>query len=337
MDKQSKKTILTGERPTGSLHLGHYLGSLENRVKLQDKYDCFFIIADYQALTDHLRETEKISQSIRNLVLDYLSVGIDPQKSTIFIQSQIPEIAELTMFFSMMATLARVKRNPTVKEEIKASGISKVSYGFVGYPVSQVADILCVRAHLVPVGEDQLPHIELTREIARKFNRLFEEIFPIPQALVGRAGRLPGLDGQKMSKSRGNAIYLSDSPKVVKEKIEDAVTDPQRIHASDKGHPEVCNIFQYHKAFSPEYKEIERECKRGKIGCVACKKEITKTINEFLEPIRERRKFYEAKDKKEDLIREILNAGNKRTRRKAKKTLKLVKEAMDFDYSMLKS
>lgn len=335
MKKLVKKRVLTGDRPTGLLHLGHYVGSLENRVKLQDKYDCFFIIADYQVLTDHLRETKKISQSIRDIVLDYLAVGIDPEKSIIFIQSQIPEIAELTMFFSMMVSLARVKRNPTVKEEIKASGISNVSYGFIGYPISQAADILIVRAHLVPVGEDQLPHLEQTREIARAFNRLFGKVFPVPEGLVGRVARLPGLDGQKMSKSRGNAIYLSDSPEIVKRKVDNAITDPARIHPTDKGHPEICNIFQYHKAFNLEYKEIKKACKEGKIGCTTCKKKMAEIINEFLNPIRERRKFYEIKNEKEDFIREILNSGNRRTRKEAKKTLELVKEAMHFDYKNL--
>jgi len=256
-----KKRILTGDRPTGPLHLGHYIGSLKNRVKLQNKYDCFFIIADYQVLTDHLSETEKIQKNIKEIVLDYLSVGIDPSRSTIFIQSKIPAIAELTMFFSMMVSFQEVKRNPTVKTEFKLAKergrVSEISYGFVGYPVSQAADILFVRAHLVPVGKDQLPHIELTQEIARRFNRLFTRVFPIPKPLVGEVPVLPGLDGKKMSKSLGNAIYLSDSPEVVKKKVMKAVTDPARIHPTDKGHPEVCNVFQYHKAFN------KKEAKNG--------------------------------------------------------------------------
>jgi tryptophanyl-tRNA synthetase len=218
-----KKRILTGDRPTGPLHLGHYVGSLANRVKLQDEYECFFIIADYQVLTDHLKETSQIEKNIKEIVLDYLSVGIDPKKSTIFIQSKIPAIAELTMYFSMMVSLAEVERNPTVKTEIKTAReegkISEISYGFVGYPISQAADILFLRAHLVPVGKDQLPHIDLTREIARKFNKLFGKVFPIPKALVGEIPSLPGLDGRKMSKSLGNAIYLSDPSQEVKNKV----------------------------------------------------------------------------------------------------------------------
>ena len=328
-----KKRILTGDRPTGPLHLGHYVGSLENRIKLQDQYDCFFIIADYQVLTDHLHETKKISQFIQDIVIDYLSIGINPEKSAIFIQSQIPEIAELTMYFSMMVSLARVQRNPTVKEEIKASRLSEISYGFVGYPISQAADILCVRASLVPVGEDQISHVEQTREIARTFNRLFGKVFPVPEALIGKVARLPGLNGQKMGKSLDNAIYLSDSSEVIRKKIDNAITDPARIHPTDIGHPNICNIFQYHKSFNPlGYKEIERLCKKGKIGCVACKKKLARVINDFLEPIREKRNLYK-KDKR--FIREILDSGNKKTKEEAEKTLELVKKAMHLDYRNL--
>ena len=329
-----KKRILTGDRPTGPLHLGHYAGSLENRVKFQDEYECFFIIADYQFLTDHLKETKKIEKNIKEIVLDYLSVGIDPERSTIFVQSLIPQIAELTMYFSMMTSLAEVQRNPTVKTEFKTAKekgkISEITYGFVGYPVSQAADILSVRAHLIPVGEDQLAHIELTREIARRFNRLFKEVFPIPEGLAGRAARLPGLDNQKMGKSLGNAIYLSDSSEVVCQKVSTAITDPARIHPTDLGHPAICPVFQYHQTFNKEEsREIEKACRMGKIGCVECKRKIALKINHFLEPIREKRKFYE---KKKSFIKEILEAGNEKTRKEAEKTLKLVKEAMRFDY-----
>jgi len=332
-----KKRILTGDRPTGPLHLGHYIGSLKNRVKLQDKYDCFFIIADYQVLTDHLSETEKIQKNIKEIVLDYLSVGIDPSRSTIFIQSKVPAIAELTMYFSMMVSLPEVKRNPTVKTELKLAKergrISEISYGFLGYPVSQAADILFVRAHLVPVGKDQLPHIELTQHIARKFNRLFAKVFPIPQPLVGEVPVLPGLDGKKMSKSLGNAIYLSDSPEVVEKKVMKAVTDPARIHSTDKGHPEVCNVFQYHKAFNKKkVKEIEIRCKQGRIGCVECKRRLIEKLNEFLDPIRRRRRYYE---KKENLISQILISGNKRAQEEGEKTIKLVRKAMHLDYKKI--
>jgi len=336
-ETKMKKKILTGERPTGPLHLGHYVGSLANRVRFQNEYDCFFIIADYQVLTDHLADTKQIEKNIKEIILDYLSVGIDPKKCTIFIQSQIPAIAELTMYFSMMTSLAEVERNPTVKTEIKTAReegrISEITYGFVGYPVSQAADILFVRAHLVPVGKDQLPHIELTQEIARKFNRLFGDVFPIPEALVGEVPLLPGLDGRKMSKSLGNAIYLSDSPEVVVNKVKSAITDPARIHPTDKGHPEICNVFQYHKAFNKEeVEEIETKCKNAGIGCVACKKRLIEVLNAFLDPIREKRKFYEGRD---DLIREILSTGNERAKKEGEETLRLVKEAMRFDYKKL--
>jgi tryptophanyl-tRNA synthetase len=332
-----KQIILTGDRPTGPLHLGHYVGSLENRVKLQDEYDCLFIIADYQVLTDHLADTAQIEKNIREVILDYLSVGIDPKKCTIFIQSQVPEIAELTMYFSMIVSLTRVQKNPTVKAEIeaakKAGRISEITLGFVSYPVSQAADILFVRAHLVPVGEDQVPHIEQTREIARKFNHLFGEVFPIPEALIGEVPILPGLDGQKMGKSYGNAIYLSDPADVVTKKIMSAITDPARIHSTDKGHPKICNVFHYHKAFNKEEaEEIEQKCKNARIGCVACKKRLIEKLNAFLEPIREKRAFYEGRD---DLIREILNSGNKKAKEEAEKTMKLVKEAMHCDYKRL--
>lgn len=328
-----KKRILTGDRPTGPLHLGHYVGSLENRVKLQSQYECFFIISDYEFLTDHLFRTKELKKNIKDLVLDYLSLGIDPQKSTIFIESKIPQVSELTLLFSMFVSLSRVKRNPTIKEEIKTRGISKASYGFIGWPIAQAADILCVRAELVPVGEDQLSHIEQTREIARDFNRIFGYVFPMPKALTGKVARLPGLDGRKMSKSFDNAIYLFDSSKEVKEKINKAITDPKRIHPFDKGHPEICNIFHYYKAFnSREVDEIEEKCKKGKIGCVACKEKIAKTINEFLEPIRERRNFYE---KRKNIVKEVLNSGNKKTKKEAAQTLELVKEKMNLDYKSI--
>jgi len=328
-----KERILTGDRPTGPMHLGHYVGSLENRVKLQEEYDCFFIVADYQFLTDHLRETEYTEEFIKLVLLDWLSVGMDPEKSTFFIQSRIPEITELTMFFSMLVSLARLQRNPTVKEEFRASGLGAISYGFIGYPVSQAADILVVRANLVPVGDDNLPHIEQTREIARTFNGIFGEVFPVPEALIGRVDRLPGLDGQKMGNSAGNAIYLIDSPEKVREKVNTAITDPARIRASDKGHPDICNIYHYHCAFNEEEKsEIEKQCRQGKIGCVACKEYLAGKINRFLEPIREKRAYFEARPQ---MVREAVLRGNERARREGEKTLELVREAVHFDYRNL--
>jgi len=325
-----RKTILTGDRPTGPLHLGHYVGSLKNRVDFQDKYDSYFIIADYQVLTDQLSKAENIKKNIKEIVLDYLSVGIDPDKSTIFVQSQIPEIAELTFLFSMLITMARVERNPTVKEEIRASGTKKASLGFISYPVSQAADILVVRADAVPVGKDQLPHLEITREIAATFNRLFGKVFPMPEAILSQTPTLPGLDGQKMSKSRNNAIFLSDSPGVVEEKVMKAITDTKKIRIDDPGRPEICNIYQYYLAFFPEKaKEIKSLCEAGKIGCVACKKQLAEMLNEFLDPIRKKRSQYAKKPK---LIDEILEQGRKKTRKRAAETLSLVKQAMRIDY-----
>jgi tryptophanyl-tRNA synthetase len=328
-----KKRILTGDRPTGPLHLGHYVGSLENRVRLQDEYDCFFIIADYEVLTDHLKETEHTEQFIKQVLLDWLSVGLDPKRSTFFIQSKIPEIAELTMYFSMMVTLARLQRNPTVKEEFKVSRLRAMSYGFLGYPISQAADILIVRPDLVPVGDDNLPHVEQTREIARTFNGIFGEVFPIPEALVGEVSRLPGLDGQKMSKSRGNAIYLSDTQEEVRRKVSMAITDPARIKATDKGHPDICNVHKYHLAFNrTEASDIERRCQQGRIGCVACKENAAEKVNSFLEPIREKRAYFEARP---SIVKEAILEGNKRTLNKGRETIGLVREAMHFDYKDL--
>ena len=331
--KKVKKRILTGDRPTGPLHIGHYVGSLENRVKLQEEYDCFFIIADFQYLTDGLMETERVEEYIKEVALDWLSVGMDPNKSTFFIQSKIPEIAELTMYFSMMVTLPRLQRNPTVKEEFKTSGLHAMSYGFLGYPVSQAADILIVRSNLVPVGDDNLPHVEQTREIARTFNGIFGEIFPVPEALVGEVARLPGLDGQKMSKSMDNAIYLKDTPGEVKQKVSMAITDPARIKATDKGHPDICNIYRYHLAFNnAEAEDIEKHCRQGKIGCVACKKSAAENINAFLDPIREKRAFFEARPL---IIKEALRAGIERTLKESRETISLVHEAMHFNYKDL--
>ncbi|HEY93924.1 MAG TPA: tryptophan--tRNA ligase [Dehalococcoidia bacterium] len=328
-----KKKILTGDRPTGPLHIGHYVGSLENRIKLQDEYDCYFIIADFQVLTDHLRETERTEHLIKHVLLDWLSVGINPEKSTFFIQSRISEIAELTMLFSMMVSLSRLQRNPTVKEEFRRSGLKSISYGFIGYPVSQAADILIIRPDLVPVGEDQLPHVEQTREIARTFNELFSNVFPIPEPLLGTVSRLPGLDGNKMGKSTNNAIFLSDTAEVVRNKIKGAITDPARIRVNDKGHPEICNVFRYHVAFNnPESAEIETKCKKGRLGCIGCKKIVSDRINEFLEPIRIKRAYYEAKPA---TIKEAIQDGTKKVRLISNETINLVRDAMHFDYKGL--
>ncbi|MFW5998599.1 MAG: tryptophan--tRNA ligase [Bacillota bacterium] len=330
-DKNNTGRILTGDRPTGKLHLGHFVGSLENRINLQHKYETFLIIADVQALTTNFENPDKLSRDIRQIAEDYLAAGIDPEETTIFVQSLIPEIAELTVFFSMLVSINQLRRNPTIKSEAGQYGYEDMTYGFLGYPVSQAADITFCKANLVPVGEDQLPHIEQTRKIARKFNQLYAPVFPEPEPLISNVPRLVGLDGEnKMSKSLDNAIYLSDSRDEVKSKINEAVTDPERIRIDDPGHPEVCTVFEYHSIFNEEEADdIEESCRAGEIGCVACKNRLSEKINEMLDPIRERRAKYE---KSPDLIKDILMEGTKKARNIAGETMKEVREAMKLDY-----
>ena len=331
MSDNKKKRILTGDRPTGKLHLGHYVGSLKNRVKLQHEYETFLIIADIQALTTNFENPEKISKDIRQVAKDYLSVGIDPENTTILVQSMIPEIAELTVFFSMIVTVNQLKHNPTIKSESALYGYSDMTYGFLGYPVSQAADITFCKADLVPVGSDQLPHVEQTRKIVRKFNQLYAPVFPEPEALIGDFPRLIGTDGEnKMSKSLNNTIFLSDSVDAVEQSIRKAKTDPERIRKDDPGHPEVCTVFEYHKAFNKEeVAGVEESCRAGTIGCVACKKNLANKINDLLEPMRERRIKY---DNDPDLVDEILMEGTKRARKIGRETLAEVREAMGLDY-----
>ena len=332
-----KKRILTGDRPTGRLHIGHYFGSLQNRVKLQDdeNYDQFILIADVQALTDNFNNPEKVRKNVRKVAMDYLSVGIDPEKTTIYIQSMIPEVAELTVFYSNLVTIARLQRNPTVKTEIaqkKDLFGESVTYGFLGYPVSQAADITCFNGELVPVGEDQLPLIEQCREIVRKFNSIYGDVLKEPQALLSSAKRIKGLDGnEKMGKSLGNAIYLSDSDEEITRKVMSAVTDPNRIKKDDLGNPDVCMVAYYHKLFTnPEdVKTVCEECKAGKRGCVACKRQLAQNIIDYLKPIKEKRKYYEERP---ELVDEILLKGTKKAQEEAKKTMKKVKEAMMLNY-----
>lgn len=330
------KRILTGDRPTGKLHLGHYVGSLKNRVKLQNEYEQFVMIADVQALTDNFENPQKVRDNIIEVALDYLSVGIDPQKTTIFIQSQIPEIAELTVFYMNLVTVARLQRNPTVKDEIKQKGFGEsLPLGFLAYPVSQAADITSVGANLVPVGEDQLPMIEQTREIVRKFNSLYGEVLVEPEALVGEFPRLIGTDGgAKMSKSLGNTIYLSDTPSDVERKVMNMYTDPNRIKSSDPGKVEGNPVFIYLDAFSDNFQkekveELKGRYKKGEVGDVEVKRFLTQVLNEFLEPIREKRRHFENDPKR---VEEILKKGTEKAREEAKKTLSDVKKAMKLDY-----
>ncbi|MCS7092087.1 MAG: tryptophan--tRNA ligase [Patescibacteria group bacterium] len=329
-----KKRILTGDRPTGRLHLGHYVGSLESRVKLQDEYEQFVLIADVQALTDNFSNPKKVRNNVREVLLDNLSVGLDPSKTTFFIQSLIPEIAELTVFYLNLVTLERALRNPTVKNEIKQKEFGKsVPAGFALYPVSQAADITVVNADLVPVGEDQLPMIEQTREIVRKFNSLYGETFHEPEALVGKVPRLVGTDGNaKMSKSLGNCIYLSDTPEEVYKKAMSMYTDPQRKHATDPGKVEGNPVFIYHDTFNPNKDEVEDfklRYREGRIGDVEVKKRLAEVINNFLSPIRERRKFYEENPSEVD---KILKEGTAKAREVAMETMKKVRRSMSIDY-----
>lgn len=326
-----KKRILTGDRPTGNLHLGHYVGSLANRVRLQNEYESFIIIADVQALTTNFEKPENLSRDTYHIATDYLAAGLNPELSTIFIQSMVPQIHELTMYFSMFTSVNVLRHNPTIKTEAAQHGFSDMTYGFLGYPVSQSADITVFKAHLVPVGEDQIPHIELTRKIVRRFNDLYRPVLVEPEALVGEVPRLIGLDAKaKMSKSLGNAIFLSDSVEEVNRKVRNAVTDPARIRKNDPGHPEVCTVYEYHKVFNQaEVEQIETECRRGEIGCVACKKKLAGCLNNLIEPMRARRAPYEAKP---ELVREILMEGTKKACAVAEQTMQEVREAMQINY-----
>ena len=332
----SKKIMLTGDRPTGRLHIGHYFGSLQNRVKMQNEVDeCYILVADVQALTDNFNNPEKVRSNVREVVMDYLSVGIDPKKATIYLQSEISEVAELTVFYSNLVTIARLERNPTVKTEIAQKRDvfgESVTYGFLGYPVSQAADITAFDATIVPVGEDQLPLIEQCREIVRKFNSIYGEVLREPEAVLSSTKRIKGLDGnEKMGKSLGNAIYLSDSEEEITRKVMGAVTDPNRIRKDDKGNPDVCMVAYYHNLFSSEEEcnNVCLECKAGARGCVACKKQLAKNIIEFLRPIREKRAYYEAHPEEVD---KILFEGTKKAKAKAETTMKNVKKAMRLDY-----
>ncbi len=332
-----KKRSLTGDRPTGRLHIGHYFGSLQNRVKMQedDSIERFVMIADVQALTDNFNNPQKVRDNVYQVLLDYLSVGIDPEKTTIFLQSMIPELAELTVYYSNLVTIARLERNPTVKTEIaqkKDVFGESVTYGFLGYPVSQAADITAFEGELVPVGEDQLPLIEQCREIVRKFNSIYGETLKEPKAVLSSNKRIKGLDGnEKMGKSLGNAIYLSDSEEEITKKVMGAVTDPGRIKKDDLGNPDICMVAYYHDLFTnPEdVKIVCQECREGKRGCVACKKQLAANIIEKLRPIREKRKYYEERP---ELLDEILINGTKKAQEIAKQTMRKVKANMKLNY-----
>lgn len=328
-----KKVILSGIRPTGRLHLGHYLGAIKNWSILQDEYDSFFEIADIQALTDNFNNPKKIKENINEIVVDILASGVDPNKATLFLQSRIPEIAELTIFYSNMVTMARLYRNPTVKTEImqkqdifgnKGEG---VTYGFVGYPVSQAADITIFNADLVPVGDDQLPLIEQCREIVRKFNSIYNTKIKEPDAYLSKNPRIKGLDGsEKMGKSLGNAIYLRDSDEDIEKKIMQALTDPNKVRKNDPADPNKCMVYYYHKLIdNKNIDTIYQECVSGSRGCVDCKKELIKEMKEFLRPIQERAKHYEEHPEE---VKEILEKGSDKVKKIAEKNIKEIKQAL---------
>ena len=329
---QNKKRILTGIRPTGPLHLGHYAGALENWVKLQDEYECFFLIADYQ-VSDYADDIDRVRQAVFEIALDWLAVGLDPQRSHFVIESMIPEHAELTMWLSWYLPLGWLQRNPTLKAEMADLESKSIPVAFFNYPVMQVANILMPKAHLVPVGDDQLPHIEMTREVARRFNRLFGEVFPEPEALVGRVPRLVGTDGQaKMGKSLNNAIYLKDDEETVNKKVQRMFTDPTRIHASDPGHVEGNPVFMYHDAFNPDSAEVQDLKDRyvvGKVGDVEVKQKLARALNAFLAPIRERRAEYEANPKR---VKEALASGTGHAKKVAEGTMAEVRAALKLEY-----
>lgn len=332
------KTILTGLRPTGNLHLGHYFGAGQNYVKLQNDYDFYLEIADVQALTDNFNDPEKVRKNVYEITKDLLAIGMNPDKAHIFIQSKIPEIAELTVYYSNLVTVARLERNPTVKTEIAqkkelfGNEGESITYGFLGYPVSQAADITAFDGEKIPVGDDQLPLIEQCREIVRKFNSIYGETLKEPEQVLSNVTRVKGLDGNdKMGKSLGNAIYLVDDEEAISKKVMGAVTDPNKIKKDDPADPDVCMVYYYHKLVNNEdnVKKICSECKNGSRGCVHCKRELIVAMNEFLKPIKEKRKYY---DEHPEVVDKILQEGTKAAKAKAEEQMKKVRKAMKIDY-----
>jgi tryptophanyl-tRNA synthetase len=329
-----RKRILTGDRPTGPLHLGHYVGSLQNRVKLQDEYDTYVLIADIQALTDNFEHPEMLAGNVFEVALDYLAVGLDPEKVKFVVQSMVPELTELTIYFMNLVTVATLERNPTVKEEIKQRNFVKgVPVGFWSYPISQAADITIFKADLVPVGEDQLPMIEQAREIVRRFNRLYGKVLIEPRAMLGAMARLPGTDGgAKMSKSIGNCIYLGDPPEAMRKRVMSMFTDPTRIHPTDPGHVEGNPVFTYHDVFNPDKAEVEdlkERYRKGTVGDVEVKQKLYDALNNFLTPIRERRAEFQSKPKQ---VYEIIAEGTRKGRGLAQATMEEVRTAMRIAY-----
>ena len=336
-----RKRLLTGDRPTGKLHLGHYVGSLKNRVQLQDEYYCYFIIADLHMLTTRPEKDriDQVARNIRGMVVDYLAVGIDPDRSTIFVQSAVPETYELNLLLEMLVTVPRLERLPSLKDMARDADLDTMPFGLLGYPVLQAADILLPRAHLVPVGKDNEAHVEVTREIARRFNQMYGEVFPIPALMIGEVPTLVGTDGQaKMSKSLDNAIYLADDAETVERKVAGMYTDPARIRADIPGRVEGNPVFIYHDAFNPDLDEVndlKERYRQGKVGDVEVKRKLARAINTFLDPFREKRARYEATP---GLVDDLLAEGTRRARAIAHETMEMVHDAMGlYGPQMLKN
>lgn len=330
---ERKKVILSGMRPTGKLHIGHYVGALESWVELQDKFQNYHLIADYHNLTTNL-DTSTIYDDTINMVIDWIAAGINPEKSPIFRQSKVKQHTELFLIFSMLITKARLEKNPTLKEQIRDLNLESITYGHLGYPVLQAADILLYKGELVPVGEDQVPHIEITRQIADAFNSRYtlpdgKKVFPVPEAKITKFARLPGLDGKaKMSKSLNNSIFISDSDTEIRNKMRKAFTDPNKLRKGDKGNPEICLVFTYHKKFNPnEVEEIRQGCSSGTLGCVDCKNNISEKISNFFLSIREKRQQLESN---KQYIVDILEDGEKKAREIAESTMQEVRKAMSI-------
>lgn len=324
----SRPRISSGMRPTGKLHLGHVVGALKNWVKLQESYQSFHFIADWHALTSDFADTTEIDQFRTEMMIDWLASGLDPQKSVLFVQSAVPEHAELHLLFSMITPLGWLERVPTYKEQRdNITDRDLGNYGFLGYPVLQAADILMYKADAVPVGEDQVPHVELTREIGRRFNSIYGPVFPEPQALLTPVPRLPGLDGRKMSKSYGNDISLSDSPETIRGKVKTMITDPARKRRHDPGNPDICPVFSYHKIYSSQDIQdgVQRDCRTAKIGCVDCKKWMSDGLLQEISPLLERRQEYAGRRRE---IGDIIQEGNRRASQVAGETMQAVRQSM---------
>jgi tryptophanyl-tRNA synthetase len=324
----AKKRILSGMRPTGPLHLGNYHGALDNWIAMQEEYECFFFIADWHALTSDYENPGNIRRFVQEMMIDWLSAGLSPEKCTLFVQSNVMEHAELFLLLSMITPVPWLERNPTYKDQIiQLENKDLSTFGFLGYPVLQAADIIMYKANGVPVGIDQVPHIEITREIARRFNYLYGNVFPEPDAILTRSSKILGLDRRKMSKSYNNAIYLSDSPEDIRAKVATMITDPNRARRKDPGNPEICNVFEFHKLYSPPsvVEQINGQCRSAEIGCVECKKIMAENLIAALAPIREKRKYFEERP---EMVREIIASGNLKAQAVARQTMQEVRNAI---------